>query len=257
MFGYQFEFNNQTTQRCIMFLHHIPKTAGTSAYLDLNRITHSRIGSQECCYVNAANSSSNIVSFLRDPTEHVYSQFLECKYDKRWGTKVTKNTSFPRNGNDVSDFLLWLRHFQKVNATDFNCYHPYNMQTRSFDPYCTDTHKYLKFSETAPMVAVHNMMSLSFVGLQDLYRLSLCMMVYFTLKYFPDECKCGQSMKTHKITHFVPTHSVRDLNTEHFELIDSYTQFDKTLYRIAVERFWVNVKSAERNLNMSLSCMYQ
>ena len=57
-------------------LHHIPKTAGTSARLMLNKHGHWSIGHTECCFDTIPRDRA-VVSFIRKPVEQVYSQFLE------------------------------------------------------------------------------------------------------------------------------------------------------------------------------------
>ena len=72
--------------------------------------------------------------FLRNPRKHVYSQFLECKYDN-WGKGRTKDTNFPRNATDPEDMADWVSFFHddwNVTKGCFNTYNPINMQSRWF-----------------------------------------------------------------------------------------------------------------------------
>jgi hypothetical protein len=80
------------------------------------------------------NRTYPLMVFFRDPTSHVLSQFLECKYDG-WGQRVTKGTGFPgyipNNAastqpntlskefqNALQGFDEWVQHFM------YHAYHP-------------------------------------------------------------------------------------------------------------------------------------
>ena len=53
-----------------------------------------------CCFSLLSHArkegGKNFASFFRKPDEHVYSLYLECKYDK-WGQQITNHTDFPRD----------------------------------------------------------------------------------------------------------------------------------------------------------------
>ena len=101
---------------------HIPKTAGTSVYKQLKpqgvRFKDvSPGGDEKCFYSILKEGGQNVAAFFRRPEEHVYSLYLECKYDG-WGKMMTKNTGFPRGSDEnitigrVPDFERWLDHFR-------------------------------------------------------------------------------------------------------------------------------------------------
>ncbi len=93
-------------------------------------------------------------TLIRSPRSHVHSMFLECKHDS-WGKRTTNNTLFPRKGSDKDDFTEWIDHFynnwnkiddetlRNITLDNFNCYHPYNFQTRALSDDCgSSIHKF-------------------------------------------------------------------------------------------------------------------
>ena len=236
------------------YLHHIPKTAGTSARAQLNEFGHWNTRHTECCFNEAAKKGKPIISFLREPVAQVFSQFLECKYDG-WGKSVTEKTAFPRNPPDLVGFKEWLKHFR--NSTDnFNCYHPFNMQTRSFAPDCTNSHVYLKLTRETALYATDRMLSLDAIGLTEHYRLSICIILLETQKKFPDQCKCDFKMKEKHESHGVPKHTVDSLDTETIKLIHGFIHYDRELYRAAQQAFWARVHALENIWKQNFRCLY-
>lgn len=75
---------------------------------------------------------------LRSPRAHVFSQYLECRFDN-WGRKATKDSpDFPRGGRVTADFERWLDHFLDLEGARglgrrgvFNCLCPWNLQSRA------------------------------------------------------------------------------------------------------------------------------
>jgi hypothetical protein len=108
---------------------HIPKTAGDSFMKDSPQ--HMPIGaSLQGNFEDSLRSTNRtwpLMVFFRDPTNHVLSQFLECKYDT-WGQRQTKGTGFPgyipnnaaannanKSSNEYTNVLQgfdeWVQHF--------------------------------------------------------------------------------------------------------------------------------------------------
>ena len=178
---------NATFSPTEWFLIRIPKTASISASRDMPQLlapgahlahgeTCFRHGARESIHMSRdyppydeAGRTTSTVTLLREPRAHVFSQYLECRYD-RWGRKVTHGTAFPRSSSVHEDFDAWLQHFANKSAwgeaaagvaggcklqtvalhdnklrgvdyhaemdrhctsADFSCYNPYNMQTRA------------------------------------------------------------------------------------------------------------------------------
>jgi hypothetical protein len=95
-------------------LVHIPKTGGDSFLSDSRAVLprSAFICGAETAYRYHRTGGGKTVAMLRNPTSHVLSQFLECKYDG-WGRLVTRNTAFPRGHpqNATDGFSQWLSHF--------------------------------------------------------------------------------------------------------------------------------------------------
>ena len=160
----------QRWQPPLRFLH-IPKTAGTSAIVELQALGYD-LGSasqatMEACYPPYKSSSPSTLNFilLREPRSHVLSQFLECRFT-RFGSWVTWADSLrhaewqkeckrtrcginrfgerfggSRNRTAASilaGFEPWIRHFARVQGSarrsgvdDFGCYDARSLQTRA------------------------------------------------------------------------------------------------------------------------------
>ena len=104
----------------ILFVH-IPKTAGMSFRYTINKEGDFDVQHTELCfkelfhdYRKSSRQLPFTLSFFRAPRPHVYSQFLECKYDS-WGKRVTSRTRFPRHNSDKKDFETWVDHFFMVS----------------------------------------------------------------------------------------------------------------------------------------------
>ena len=128
----------------LRFLH-IPKCAGTSFNTELTQAGFTLTESSgERCLCNKPMSSPGescndptvpVVTLLRSPRAHVYSQYLECRFDD-WGKKVTKGTAFPARGAIEAGFERWLDHFLGRSRGlgwegAYRCYNPWNMQSRA------------------------------------------------------------------------------------------------------------------------------
>jgi len=217
---------------------------------------------------------------FRSPRAHVFSQFLECKYDW-WGKIVTNNTEFPRDGDDVLGFSQWIQHFQVgpddesarcvcdvshwktcdcMRAADYNCYNPHNMQTRALT--CTgesSIHSHHVFQDTGLVPSQHNALSelgkLQWTGILELYDESLCLFFYQSTGELREHCKCGvESAETHHIAHSVPPHSVDDLSSETIELVDAVTTADRPVYKAAVLQFLRELRKVEKAEGVKILC---
>eukprot|EP00605_Chrysophyceae_sp_TOSAG23-4_P002755 GSChrysophyteH1.ASY1.ANO1.3038.1 assembled CDS len=221
--------------------------------------------------------------FLRSPRSHVYSQFLECKYDG-WGKQITKGTNFPRSDSSSKDdfenpsggFEKWLRHVSS-GEDDFRCYHPRNMQTRYMS--CSCTHHYCKVGEPELSKAKQKVKDIGFLGIADFYTISVCAYEIFT-SGGNTKCYCptansvtatsnstksvlGSLLGTHSAkisaqkheSHHVPHHSLTDLTPSHLKLIDDLTKLDDKLYKYALQRFWIDVEQASKRSGVDLKCL--
>jgi len=211
-----------------------------------------------------------VSTFLRAPRAHVYSQFLECKYDN-WGKRVTKGTEFPRSKYDHSDFSHWVSHFYNSwNKEDdssarvmteeaYHCYHPYNMQCRALSDNCNTVH-YLEPGEAQSVEdmevnAKNNMLDASFVGIVELYDASMCL---FWIKSkqqdnIDDFCNPNRQDNEGDVTHHVPPHSIDDIQDSVWHRVDAMTKYDSLLYYNGLVRFIQEFDDVGFKHNVSIS----
>lgn len=260
---------------------HIPKTGGDSFMKDapvLMKVGDTLKGNDEVTIPDTKAPLSTMAVFIRQPVHHVYSQFLECKYDS-WGKATTKNTNFPREQMNVSSsgFTSWLHHFYAVkddlNSSTpiiydyFNCYNPWDMQTRFLS---LDFGRNM-FKIPPLAVALRNLKSVMFVGLTDFYRESGCLFKYHSTGRLSHACACNSSstlpndknvtteaetetfIPSH-LTHNVPPHSIHDLNEEQLKMIHTMTNLDAKVFHLALEIFYNRVKKAHHETGVDVLC---
>jgi len=238
---------------------HIPKTAGSSFmrespnHLPIGSTLHGN-GEKDACHTRRLPT----VVLLRSPDKHVYSQFLECKYD-RWGKRVTDGTSFPRGNmsRPVSGFNDWLQHSVNQTGDDYGCYHPRNLQTRylSCIPGSRNPHHYAPPNLNKALL---NLNLVKFVGIADYYKQSVCAFeVYVAGK---TKCWCDKkgglqmgSPEAH-IVHTVPPHSMSDVSENSMRMIKNLTRYDEKLYEEGLARFWADLNDLSETSGVDLKC---
>lgn len=252
---YKKRYTTQQSDKMNVSLIHIPKTAGTSFYEQYkHRITFKRPspGNDERSYNYLNNNDSKnyaLMTFFRNPRNHVYSQYLECKWDS-WGKKVTAGTNFPRdikedeNRGYTPAFEQWLLHFNVTPFTTnmYNCYQPYNMQTRYFETSQKDAHNFKPDGTVFTDKAAQRIKDLWFFGITEHYTTSTCLFEYKVTGELPDYCDCTHEKKVapqheKRVTHFVPTHSIDVLSKRTVKLIDLLILQDNLLYTFALSLF--------------------
>jgi hypothetical protein len=160
-----------------------------------------------------------MLTFLRSPRDHVYSQYLECKYD-HWGIEQTNGTNFPRDYDDVSGAKIWIDYFQnwKITDGDFNCYNPINMETRVLT--CNNNQVDLRHeiniyddenSKKREELAIQHLESVDWVGLTELYHESWCVLMYQLNHTMP--IKCGDCTDRDDL-HVHDVHFVRKITND-------------------------------------------
>jgi hypothetical protein len=255
---------------------HIPKTAGDSFLTDApNHMTTQTnvLGNKERS-LKFSDTSVPMVVFLREPTSHVLSQFLECKYDG-WGQNTTKGTGFP-GYHKLEDALLgfdeWVRHFHGLEKRPrfgkyaaFNCYDPFNMQARYMVTNAKSPHFATTKSDRWPDLATSRkrLAELQVVGIVEHYPASLCVFEYHAggRTFLTDDCqvcdeegqlKVAKSLVHH--SHGVPPHSIHSISNETLELIHDMTRIDQQLYQTGLEMFVQHVDSIRHETGMDLLC---
>eukprot|EP00927_Polykrikos_kofoidii_P015180 TRINITY_DN16733_c1_g2_i1.p1 TRINITY_DN16733_c1_g2~~TRINITY_DN16733_c1_g2_i1.p1 ORF type:complete len:356 (-),score=36.03 TRINITY_DN16733_c1_g2_i1:29-1096(-) len=269
-YGWVQQRKDATSQ--VLYHMHIPKTAGVSFVRDLLTTLPSSVGiySWEACYPEFVNLISGdmgeqlgglgggIVTMLRDPSDQVYSQYRMC-FDTDWGKEQMATSS--SKGASMS-FSAWLQHFTTNFTTDdFNCYHPFNMQTRGFTcQYPEDPHHESDNPEEHGVgAAVENMIHASFVGITELYQESLCLLhAHFNMQ-LPGWCDCEDklawsSFEQSNVDHGSQAHDRANLTEQDRVLLDMITENDRLLYDVAVARFREHARLTERRLGVKILC---
>lgn len=214
-----------------------------------------------------------MITFLRDPRAHVYSQWLHCYQNKN---------QFFNPINMPGNLTGWLQHWvsngdqPNPNATwanIFHCYHPANLQSRylscrnwrtlpcvspAMDGYVvTDTEG--AFVEDFERAKQH-VEAMHFVCLTEFYQESMCVLHMKMKNEFPEYCNCEnvEAWKTFPMTHI--THGGQhgtvytDVDKSDIALIDRLTLDDSKLHAIARRRLLHDISEAERIWNKRIFC---
>merc|ERR1711974_302070 len=95
-----------------------------------------------------------------------------------------------------------------------------------------------------------------FVGIQDFYDTSLCMLLYRLTGHWRDGCKCvggSHELEEVKVTHHVPPH--QDVFPDDMlRLMDGMAKLDKPFYEYGLLRFFCDVRSFEAAYGINLLC---
>ena len=256
---------------------HIPKCAGTSFIKDAEKI----LGKENLILLGPyegegpyCNSSLGIgdVVLLRNPRHHVLSQFLHCKVTS---AKLNYTDNGTNQSNQYSGLKAWLEHCLSASTTSpvcppclsstlangYNCYNPWNMQSRFF----TDCRPYPGLqafkSDMKPNLtrAKHNLEMLHMIGISDLYVESLCLLNFTFKGMLPETCACGhgngviETQVSHE-THGVQQHSVADIDVEVLSLMDQMTKGDAQLFAFGLNHFETALRQAEDMTGVKVIC---
>lgn len=253
---------------------HIPKTAGTSATIDLKKIRPNKkmFRSMQKCYMDFHLKKAKSFFFLRNPTDHVYSQFAMCR-DTEFGRNQTKNTLFPRTDDRFADYASFLKHFNALdsnqvgNKYDFNCMDPRDSMTRHLS--CSRSFSLpLRFQGTHPAnhaftpapdlaIAIDNIHTADFVGITYFYEESLCYLNYVVTNKMPAACYHDESFDSSSKGNQTFTHETFGVgHIERPELLDAgvadkvanLTIADNTVFRNGLLRFLCDIRFLEQSL---------
>lgn len=250
---------------------HIPKVAGISFIRDALSFIPNGTGfySGETCYSKYASRKTfdlkreglhndGIVTMLRNPREHVLSQFVECA-DDSWGKKIV-----PKDKRHLlKDFGTWVQHFTfNFTTDDLGCYHPFNMQTRAF--LCESHLHHLTdeadLKQTTDLGrALQRMNSTFFVGLAEYYQESLCLLYEKVTSELPDWCNCedielwSKYVPQHE-SHKTRSHNIAELTSKELDMVDQLTELDRKLYIEAQRRFLRDVEAVEGKHHIRVMC---
>ena len=251
---------------------HIPKTAGSSVVRDLEKITtvgvriyhrYPRLMAKELPYKYIRNLSGKTFTMFRNPVTHLMSLFLQCKYGK-WGIEVTNGTSFPRVMNETTGgFSTWVDHF--LNGpflNDFNCYNPWNMQTRYLTMAYNKSRGYLQahhLFENIPKEPNEKdgydvLRDIESFGMKEFYRETLCLYHYYVYNNVHATCRCQQFNETREM-HGLPRD--RDINPTVWRQAMHLIRRDVRVFFKAREIFFQRMKDFTSKTGVDLTCHRQ
>jgi len=272
----------RVSNRKIYGFVHIPKVAGTSFAIDSTRFIPDGDGyfSAEKCPSgildelsrrvdenHLSGMSFRLLTFLRDPTAHVQSQYLEMLHDDDW--KWVGRKTFLRKCPNISAFLDRFTSDPGKEHPEHIGYYPRDMQTRSLvcesladggnhgprvsGKFEIDTNRFQQ--------ALKNVDSYTFVGIVEFYQASMCI---FHDKVqpgspLPDFCDCGDEAKWssfphNHVSHHVPGHSSTDLSQEDRQKAATLTEHDQKIYKAGLERFHREVRELEKRRGLRIHC---
>ena len=164
--------------------------------------------------------------------------------------------------NATAGFGEWVRHFTSAGGgearaldydpwSDYDCYNPWNMQTR----YMTTSahpHHLTDASEREPNVtrAMRVLDEFFFVGITEFYELSLCAFEYAVSGATKCACAADHHLRVNvrketQELHSIPPRgcSIEDVDERTQLLVDDLTRQDRELYDHALSRFWTMIDS--------------
>lgn len=256
---------------------HIPKVAGSTFAVGSSRYFSDGDGfySQESCPSQILDKlqkqcqnrklsgmSFELMTFLRSPRAHVYSQYLELKYDPQW--PWLGKTKFIQDFPTVTQFLDRFTSGIGTNHTDYPAYHPQDMQTRAL--VCKKggimgNHDYLTLVAEDLDHALENVNRYYFVGIAEFFQASVCVFhdKVMPSRPLPDFCDCQNtanwaSFPFPHVSHHVPKHSLNDMSAEDLLKVDKLTQMDLKVYEAGLERFYSEVRELEERRGLRIHC---
>jgi hypothetical protein len=252
---------------------HIPKTAGTSARLDLKKLRPNKkmLRSMQKCFMDTPMKKAKYLYFLRNPSDHVYSQFAMCR-DSSFGMNQTKGRSFPRSTDRMADYDSFLNHFIALTpsnvgaAHDFGCQDPRDTLARHLS--CSRLFNTpIRFQGVHPAnhaftpppnldVALSNIHAADFVGITYLYEESICYLNYVVTNKMPSVCYHEEHQNVSNTDHVFSHKSYGVQHVSASELaqpavmdkVANITALDSVVFRNGLLRFLCDLRFLEQSL---------
>eukprot|EP00747_Dinoflagellata_sp_TGD_P078062 gnl/TRDRNA2_/TRDRNA2_159881_c0_seq3.p1 gnl/TRDRNA2_/TRDRNA2_159881_c0~~gnl/TRDRNA2_/TRDRNA2_159881_c0_seq3.p1 ORF type:complete len:364 (-),score=43.19 gnl/TRDRNA2_/TRDRNA2_159881_c0_seq3:20-1111(-) len=273
-----------------VYFFKIPKTAGSSFAKDIADMIHPVfVYPEENCwawpdhFVIDPRLQRMRVTMLRNPRAHVLSQYMHCVSSpnnlRRYGKRMpnfgawlaqwvhlyinaeTSTWNFTSSDGTVPDEAITPSHLQdrvpNYKGYPFQCYMPFNLQTQRL--LCDNNpHFYKRFPSAHEAIA--NMADTDFVGIQEAYQESVCLLHARLHRSLPRYCDCTNSTSWREFVpyrelHGVPAYpGVQSYHEEIIKLVDLLTEGDRVLYATAVERFMTELAGAEKHFGVKVLC---
>jgi len=250
---------------------HIPKAGGTSLEVTMRAaFGRNSVRGGEACWQSWRRhgaSQTNITS-VRSPRAHMLSMYVHCKHVLE-NNHAQNITLLGMSDNRSIGFAEWLAHYSrdskeywKKHWGDFKCYGPWSFQTHALT--CKDwtgNHNEKGNGGRHPPLdqAILALREMAVVVVTDLLPESICLLMYTLKGSLPENCGCGKasfgSGVAHE-THGVPKHSLDELqmDQESWRQMDELSAVDQQLYRVALDRFWWEIRGVEAKTGTQLLC---
>ncbi|CAJ1400162.1 unnamed protein product [Effrenium voratum] len=259
---------------------HIAKTAGTSFQVDGGSLVQPAMEffhNGEACFdvTETLLPNATYAVLFRSPVPHILSQFLHCKEFVLPAAGFCKSFA---EGDVYEGFDRWVAYFEKLRGkphpTDFeglrkeafNCYNPWNMQTRYFaqqtdqeigthEWHCHVTlNSYEPSAERAKRILTERV---HFLGISDMYTETLCLLHFLMHNDVPHTCSCGGPGPLKEMSHDdhgLPEHGVDELPRHLHEQLSEFVQEDIRLYAFALDRFEAELRRASKSTGVQMVC---
>lgn len=204
---------------------------------------------------------------IRQPREHVFSQYQFCKLASDPGYRTTlrylRGLPGQTNFHLANSFQNWTdewthspRYGRYSIYEDYEfCYCPHNLQASRLacqnDNFC---------SATVDLdAAKRSLDAATMLGVTEAYHESLCLFHAHLMGELPDHCNCESpdwnSYKETKETHGESYEgSIEDMPAETIAQVDAMTQQDKAIYQRGVKRFVADVQKMEKRFGTKILC---
>lgn len=277
------------------FFLHIPKTAGTHAFIELNRLSKDywvnatdimavcNIGrgnfitrpadfkGKQCqsymserSYSNIPSTAGKVYTILRNPKEHVVSQYFHCMESKDHAHKrgFMRNATLDEWMQDFVKNILEISYENNQTARmllakqKYQCYDPINLQLKYLEMNYNFYNSTIIMNKTTIKEELRGKFEI--IGDQSQMKKTICAMFISFTKVVPDECVCSQqnnrrlgsfASSDHGVIHHGATYQPTSVQKI---LISKLTRLDQILYECAQEVFQEQVENIEERYQIQL-----